>query len=188
MKILVMMATTMIMLPSYSISLTKHFTMVAMVMITTMIMMVTPMTHPLLLSFEGAATIVIDNQIRSQVHADCSSLTDGFYFYNDEGDYNDEDDDEYNDQNDDSENNDNKNDDDGYGDNDDDLLYLNSGPVTAPQAVPGKSARGRCSSTFMMMIMTVMMMVMVMVMTVITAMTVMAVMDMVQEGTARLPS
>ena len=185
-----MMATTMIMLPSYSISLTKHLTMVAMVMITTMMMMVTPMTHPLLLSFEGAATIVIDNQIRSQVHADCSSLTDGFYLYNDECDYNDEDDDEYNDENDDSENNDNKDDDDGYGDKDDDLLYLNSGPVTAPQAVPGKSARGRCSSTFMMMIMTVMMMVMVMVMmmTVITAMTVMAVMDMVQEGTARPPS
>ena len=103
--------------------------MVAMVMIMTMTMMVITMTHPLLLlPFEGAATIVVDNEIRSQVHTGCPSLAEGFHNDVDAGDSDDQ-------------------------DEDDDLLYLNSGPVTAPQAVPGKRARGRCSSTLMLMMM-----------------------------------
>ena len=106
--------------------------MVAMVMIMTMTMMVITMTHPLLLlPFEGAATIVVDNEIRSQVHTGCPSLAEGFHNDVDAGDSDDQ-------------------------DEDDDLLYLNSGPVTAPQAVPGKRARGRCSSTLMMMMMLMM--------------------------------
>ena len=95
-----------------------------------MVVMTTMTHHHLLLPFEGAATIVVDNEIRSQVHTGCPSLAVGFDFHNDE-------DDTGNDDNDDVDNEDNA----------DDLLYLNSGPVTAPQAVPGKNARGRCSST-----------------------------------------
>ena len=109
-------------------------------MIMTMTMMVITMTHPLLLlPFEGAATIVVDNEIRSQVHTGCPSLAEGFHYDVDAGDRDDQ-------------------------DEDDDLLYLNSGPVTAPQAVPGKRARGRCSSTLMIMMMVMMMMTMLMMM------------------------
>ena len=55
-------------------------------------MMMTTMTHHLLLlPFEGAATIVVDNQIRSQVHTGCPSLAVGFDFHNDEDDNDDDD-------------------------------------------------------------------------------------------------
>ena len=88
--------------------------------------------------FERAATIVVDNEIRSQVHTGCPSLAEGFHNDVDAGDSDDQ-------------------------DEDDDLLYLNSGPVTAPQAVPGKRARGRCSSTLMLMMMVMMMMMMMLI-------------------------